>query len=197
MDDFLEQTAVRQKHGIYSVFYWLTWVILACFAAFALISLSGFLGVDRETGRMTFHWQSLLLGLASGAVAFFLFRVKDNLRLEYDYSFTNGTLDISGIMTNKRRRYLCSMETKEVVRCGPAAGPAFARTLSEPGIKRHNWFVNRDAKLYYFYFQKKGQKHVAILELSDEMISVIRSKKYLNIGVWYDADGKQSYASLS
>ena len=36
-----------------------------------------------------------------------------------------------------------------------------------------------------------------VLELNDEMISVIRSKKYLQQGAWHDEDGKSRYASLS
>ena len=31
------------------------------------------------------------------------------------------------------------------------------------------------------------------MELSDEMIEVIRSKSYLQRGVWTDEDGKSSY----
>ena len=38
---------------------------------------------------------------------------------------------------------------------------------------------------------------LAVLELNDEMISVIRSKKYLQQGAWHDEDGKSRYASLS
>ena len=89
-------------------------------------------------------------------------------------------------------RYLTALEMKNVIRCGPAAGPAFMKTLNEPGIKRHNWFVNREANLYYFYFQRKGMKHLIVLELTQEMVDMIRSKSYLQKGVWYDADGKQS-----
>ena len=89
------------------------------------------------------------------------------------------------------------METKDVISCGPATGPAFQKALKEPGVKTHNWFVNREHPLTFFYFQKKGVKHVVVLELNEEMISVIRSKKYLQMGVWHDADGKAAYASLS
>ena len=139
-----------------------------------------------------------MIALVTGGAAFLVYRWKDTLRVEYDYTFTNGALDISSVLNNRRRRYLCAMDTQDVVRCGPATGPAFERTLKEPGIKVHNWFVNREAKLFYFYFQKKGVKHVAVMELNDEMIAVIRSKNYLPMGTWYDADGKQSYGrSLS
>ena len=69
------------------------------------------------------------------------------------------------------------------------------KTLNEPGVKRHNWFVNREANLYFFYFQKKGLKHVIVLELTNEMIEMIRSKNYLPRGTWYEADGSQKYGA--
>ena len=50
------------------------------------------------------------------------------------------------------------------------------------GIKRTNWFLNREANLLYFYFQKEGQKRIIIIEPSEEMIGLI--KKNLPQGVW-------------
>ena len=60
-------------------------------------------------------------------------------------------------------------------------------------MKKHNWFLNRDAKLYYFYFVKNNVKHLAVVELTDEMVEMIRSKSYLQRGVWTGEDGKTSY----
>ena len=197
MDDFLEQTAVRQKQGSFTLLYYLAWAAMIAFGILAVMSLVNVAGVNPETGRLAVSLPSLAMALAFGALTFVLFRLKDECRVEYDYTFTNGSLDICKVMNDRRRRYLCALETKEVLSCGPATGPAFQKALNEPGVKRHNWFVNREAKLTYFYFQKKGVKHLAVLELNDEMISVIRSKKYLPMGVWHDADGKSTYASLS
>jgi hypothetical protein len=112
---------------------------------------------------------------------------------KYDYTFTNGCLDVSRVLNNKRRKYLTALEMKDVIRCGPATGPAFQKTLKEPGVKVHNWFVNRDAKLYFFYFPRKGVKHVIVVELVDEMVAMIRSKNYLPRDAWYDEEGRQSY----
>lgn len=197
MDDFLEQTAVRQKKGIFTLLYYLIFALMVVFALLALFGLSSMIGVNPETGGINFRLPMLIMGVICGGIAFFCFRAKDECRVEYDYAFTNGSLDISKVMNERRRRYLCALETKDVISCGPAKGPAFQRALKEPGIKQHNWFVNREARLYYFYFQKKGVKHLAVLELNDEMISVIRSKKYLQSGVWHDEDGQSRYASLS
>ena len=195
MDDFLETYAVRRRQGFYTLMYYAAWALIIVLALMAAISLSGVLGVNPETGGMAFSWQSLLLTVVFGGGAFLLWRGADHCRVEYDYTFTNGVLDVSRVLNNKRRRYLTALEMKDVIRCGPAAGPAFAKTLNEPGAKRHNWFVNRDANLYFFYFQKKGLKHVIVLELTKEMIAMIRSKNYLPRGAWYEADGSQKYGS--
>ena len=198
MDDFLETVAVRRRQGLYTVLYYACWLLIVIFALVAAVSLSGAIGVNPETGGMVFVWQNLVAALVFGGAAYLLWRGSDNCRVEYDYTFTNGNLDVSRVLNNKRRKYLTALEMKNVIRCGPAAGPAFMKTLNEPGIKRHNWFLNREAHLYYFYFQKKGVKHVIILELNQEMVDMIRSKNYLPRGVWYNEDGNSSYgASIS
>ena len=193
MDDFLEIIAVRRKQGLYTALYYMSWMFILLFALMAAISLTSIVGMNPETGGVVFSWQSLLLTVVFGGGAFLLWRGSDNCRVEYDYTFTNGNLDVSRVLNNKRRKYLTALEMKDVIRCGPAAGPAFMKTLNEPGIKRHNWFVNREANLYFFYFQRKNIKHVIVLELTDEMVAMIRSKNYLPREAWYDAEGKQSY----
>ena len=198
MDDFLEIYAIRRKQGLYTAIYYLCWLMLLVCGLIAAISLSGILGMDQETGSMRFSLVNLVGTVVFGGAAFLLWRGSDNCRVEYDYTFTNGILDVSRVLNNKRRKYLTALEMKNVIRCGPAAGPAFMKTLNEPGVKRHNWFLNRDAHLYFFYFQKKGVKHVIILELNQEMVAMIRSKNYLPRGVWYNEDGNSSYgASIS
>ena len=51
-------------------------------------------------------------------------------------------------------------------------------------MKKHNWFLNRDNNLVYFFFNKNNVKHLVVLEPSDEMLEMIKSRNYLNFGVW-------------
>ena len=192
MDDFLEQVARRHRQGMYTLLYFVIWVLIVFFGLFAVINITSFIGMNPE-GGVQFHFEALIVGLLAGGLTFLLWRRADYCRMEYDYSFTNGTLDVSQVLNNKRRRYLTALDMKDVVRCGPAQGSAFQKTLNEPGLKKHNWFLNRDAKLYYFYFVKNNVKHLAVVELTDEMVEMIRSKSYLQRGVWTGEDGKTSY----
>ena len=195
MDDFLEIVAYRRKQGVFTALYYLCWMFIIFFALMAAFSMANIVRMNPETGGVAFSLISLLMTLGFGAGAFLLWRASDNCRVEYDYTFTNGNLDVSRVLNNKRRKYLTALEMKDVIRCGPATGPAFNKTLNEPGIKRHNWFVNREANLYFFYFQRKGLKHIIILELNQEMVDMIRSKNYLPRDAWYNADGSQSYGA--
>ena len=65
---------------------------------------------------------------------------------------------------------------------GKVTSSSLQRELSMPGIKRMNWFLNREAELYYFYFTKDTDKKMIILEPSEEMVENIR--KYLPNGAW-------------
>lgn len=192
MDDFLEQVARRRRQGLYTLLYFVIWILIVIFGLFAVMNITSFIGVNAE-GGLQLRFEALIMGLVAGGITFLLWRRADYCRLEYDYSFTNGTLDISQVLNNKRRRYLTALEMKEVVRCGPAQGQAFQKALNEQGVKKHNWFLNRDANLYYFYFVKKNVKHLCVVELTDEMVGLIRNKKYLQPGVWTGDDGKLGY----
>ena len=191
MDDFLEQVARRKRQGLYTLLYVFLWFIVVIAGLNAMIWLPQFMGATEE--GMTFRFIPLIIGLVSAGIAFLAWRRTDYCRVEYDYSFTNGILDVSKVLNNRRRRYLTALDMKDVVRCGPAKGPAFQKTLQEPGLKKHNWFLNRDANLYYFYFVKNNVKHMAVVELHQEMVDMIRSKSYLQKGVWMDENGKATY----
>ena len=51
-----------------------------------------------------------------------------------------------------------------------------------PGLKKSNWFLYRDGNLFYFFYQKNNEKHMIVIEPTDEMIEMI--KLYLPRGVY-------------
>ena len=181
MDKFREESVMRQKQGAYTLLYYLSWVLLVVCGILAVSGLSGVMNFF-ATGQ--FDVISLGVALLFGGAAYLLWRNKDELRAEYDYSFTNGDLDIAKVLNNSRRRYLTCLPIRTVEACGPVSASSFQRYITMPNVKKHNWFLNRECKLYYFYFTKNNVKHLIIAELSDEMIELIRSGSYLNFGVW-------------
>ncbi|MEF9972964.1 MAG: hypothetical protein RSJ41_09695 [Clostridia bacterium] len=181
MDNFKEEVAIRRKTFVYNLLYVLSWVALVVSALACLFGLQGVL-MMLATG--SFELMPLLVTLLFGACAFLLFRSKDGLRVEYEYTFTNGELDVSKVLNNQKRKYLTSLNMKNVEAAGAVASPAFSRYATMPDIKKHNWFLNRDARLYYYYFNKNAVKHLIVVELSDEMAALTHQQNYMGYGVW-------------
>ncbi|MBQ4640718.1 MAG: hypothetical protein IJB69_09430 [Clostridia bacterium] len=183
MDNFREESVTSRKGGFDTLLYFMAnvvWVMLAIYAFSVLNSVitaavtGGYSAVDIIL--------NLVIGLAAGGIALLTFLNKDKIRTEYEYTFTNGQMDFAKVFNNKRRKNLGTMNVRNVEACGMVASGSFNRYINMPGIKRTNWFLNRDAELFYFYFQKENQKRIIIIEPSEEMVGLI--KKYIGQGVW-------------
>ena len=174
MDHFLEEVVVKKNNTINRLLYYFSWVVMVLAALFASMNL-GTLGVN-------FNWMTVVMILLSGGVAVYTYFFHDKLLTEYEYTFTNGALDFAEGYNNKKRKSLGSLNVRNVEAFGKVTSPSFQRYLNMPGIKRMNWFLNREAELYYFYFTKDTDKKMIILEPSEEMVGYIR--KYLPNGAY-------------
>ncbi len=174
MDHFLEEVVVKRKNGLNRILYYLSWVIMIFSAIIASMTLG--------TLTSAFSWFSVIVIVISAGIAVYTWFFHDKLLTEYEYTFTNGSLDFAEVYNNKKRKSLGSLNVRNVEAFGKVTSSSFQRYLNMPGIKRMNWFLNREAELYYFYFTKDTDKKMIILEPSEEMVENIR--KYLPNGAW-------------
>ena len=174
MDHFLEEVVVKRNNTLNRILYYLSWAIIILSALTASITLG--------TLSANFNWFSVAVIVISAGIAVYTWFFHDKLLTEYEYTFTNGSLDFAEVYNNKKRKSLGSLNVKNVEAFGKVASPSFQRFLSMPGIKRMNWFLNRDAELYYFYFSNESSRKMIILEPSEEMVDYIRH--YLPNGAW-------------
>ncbi len=174
MDHFLEEVVVKRNNTLNRVLYAFSWVIIIAGALMASMTLG--------TLTMNFNWFSVIVIVVSGGIAAYTFFFHDRLLTEYEYTFTNGSLDFAEVYNNKKRKSLGSLNVRNVEAFGKVSSPTFQRYLSMPGVKRMNWFLNREAELYYFYFTKETDKKMIILEPSEQMVSYIR--QYLPNGAY-------------
>ena len=172
-DQFREEAVSSRNQTFPSIMLGLSWVLLVFSGLYGFMwlqnALYAFAQSGVQGGLISLALAVLLLG---AAVLIFLF--KDRLRTDYEYTFTNGILDFAAIYNNKKRKALGSMNLKNIKACGKVASGSFNRYINLPGIKRSNWFVNRDADLFYIYYEKEQEKHIVILEPSEEMANLIR-----------------------
>lgn len=174
LDNFREDIAVNRRPLFNNLLYAISWVMIIVFAIYAAAVLQMML--------YAFDLFLLLTGLFAGAAAILLYAYKDQLKLEYEYTFTNGSLDFAKVLRAAKRKELGSMTVANVSACGHVAHESFRRFLSMKDVKKKNWFINRDGNLFYFYYVKDNEKHMIIIEPSEDMVEMIKS--YLPAGVY-------------
>jgi len=176
MDHFLEEVVVKRNNTLNKILYYFSWALMIFSALIASMTLG--------TLTMNFNWMSVIIIVVTAGMAVYIWFFHDRLLTEYEYTFTNGSLDFAEVYNNKKRKSLGSLNVRNVESFGKVNSGAFQRYLNMPGIKRMNWFLNRDAELYYFYFSKDSAKKMIIFEPSEEMVGLIR--QYLPHGVYQE-----------
>lgn len=174
MDNFKEDVVSSRNRLLPNILYVVSWVMIVLFGLYAMLLL--------QVVFFDFSVATLIMTVASAALAVFLFIYKDNLKLEYEYTFTNGTLDFAKVLRSARRKELGSMNVANVSACGHVAHDSFRRFLAQKDVEKKNWFLNRDGNLFYFYYVKENKKHMIIIEPSEEMVDMIRN--YVPAGVY-------------
>lgn len=181
MDNFREEGVRKQKDLLDNITYAFANIVWVMLFVLAVSSMYRIVGTNAQ-GKIGVNWNSVIIMLVSGGIALLTFLNKDKIKTEYEYTFTNGQMDFAQVYNNKKRKALGTMNVRNVEACGMVNSDSFRRYISMPDVKRTNWFLNREADLFYFYFKKEDQKRIIIIEPSEEMIAMI--KKYINPGVW-------------
>ena len=167
MDLFREESVRKVNTGLNNFLFILAWVGMILFGflalSFLMMLFSGILKAPVIVGL-----------IVSGALTFLCYRLRNNQRIEYDYTFTNGAFDIAKVINNNKRKKLLTTEIKEFEVIAPTSDDGFQRMLQYPGIKKLNYFLNRGGGLYYGIFSHEGQKSILIFEPSDELIQMFR-----------------------
>ena len=182
MDNFLEEVATKKSRGAETAIYVFANIMMVLCGLWAFLELQTLMAViGAGAGAAEIIYHIVMLAITAG-LAVLLFLNRDKVRTEYEYTFTNGQMDFAQVFNNKKRKNLGTMNIKNVEAMGLVNSGSFNRYINMPGIKRSNWFVNRDAQLFYFYFSKDSVKRIIIIEVSEEMLGLI--KRYAAQGAY-------------
>lgn len=96
MDNFKEDIVGRHSNVLPNILYALCWICIVAFGLYAMLML--------QVLMMQFDVTTLVIALLAAASAILLFFMKDQLKLEYEYTFTNGSLDFAKVMRQAKRK---------------------------------------------------------------------------------------------
>ena len=172
MEEFLEQIVTRRQNTVlYAALYGLCWLVLV---ALGIFSLTRFMELANTPWQET-NIFTVILAVGSATLAYLIYRNKERLRLEYEYSLTSGELDVDRVLGNNRRDHLMTLRIRDVENGGLVGSDQYAIYDAMPGIKKINYALNSDQPLHYLYFVSEGRRILMKLECDAEMWEAIVS----------------------
>ena len=172
-DVFHEEIVVRKNRTIFNALYTFMNISMYIFAIFGIITLQGVLSSFGNPEISLLNTIATFLGFAALAVGSYFY--KDNLKMDYEYSYTNGIFDIAKVKNNKTRKEILScntVEERELI--APIMTNGFDRYQSTSDIKKINAWLNRDMQKYFAIIRKDNQKTMLIFEPSEKFIATLR-----------------------
>ena len=123
-------------------------------------------------------WLNLLL-LFLPAVVFLLVGLffgyfKNKFYNEYDYSFITGSIRISKIIANRKRKLIYNFDAKNIEKIGYYDSETYNKYQKSPGVKcvylTSNQTPAEGKDFFYIVANVKGSKKLMLLECSKNMI---------------------------
>ena len=175
MDTFIEYMVKRKRTGtdLLKIFGTIIGAIVLCMILGFLVTI---------TPQMLF----LLWFALAVAVWYGVYIIVSRQNIEYEYTFTNGELDIDAIYSKRRRVHLLTVRAKEFTICAPAYDERFKEQyLNVSGIKHYYKTVSRmDSEAVYFAdFLLNGDRVRLFFEPSGRMIEAIKRFNMRNVHV--------------
>jgi len=161
-DIFIEKIVARKVRFIEYIFLCITLIGGVTFAFFA--------GQFFAVGLLR-----ALIPLIVMGVCYLWYRFWQSLYVEYEYTFTNGDLDVDKIIARKRRKRVISLDVRGIEIMAPVRR-AYAEEFERrrPGAAIYDFASHSRAEGRYFAaFAKNGQRILMIFEPGDKFLEAI------------------------
>lgn len=116
----------------------------------------------------------LILAVIAALLCALFYTLAQTVRVEYDYTLTNGILDLAKILNEKKRKKIVSIDVKQILEMRPITDDGFQKYFNDKKIKKVNIFLNRGEHLYYMIFVKDDAKIAIIFEPDKQLLQYMK-----------------------
>ncbi|MDI3508641.1 MAG: hypothetical protein PWP48_1880 [Clostridiales bacterium] len=184
MDNFHEEVVMKDKTTMDSLLYVLSYIAMIVFGILALFMLMNILPL-LLAGQFTMIIAPAILLVAFGGLTYLAYVTRNKQSTEYEYTFTNGELDVAAVIMNNKRKKLLSANAKEFESIAPVSDDSYKRLAnSMKDMKVYKAYRNNDVdRLYYGLFNHDGVKSILLFEPSEELLNLFKTYIPRNIKI--------------
>lgn len=115
-----------------------------------------------------------VLALMCALLCALFYFLAQRVKIEYDYTLTNSTLDIAKIMNGKTRKKLASVEVTSIIEMQPITADRFQKIFEDKSIRKLNMFLNKGTHLYYMLIVKDGKQVALVFEPDQQLVEYMK-----------------------
>ena len=185
MDHFKEEIVVRKSRGFFNLMLVLITLGMAAAGLFAAIYL---MQICATMFTPDFSYVSIIYCIIFGAIVVGLFYVRVNIRVEYEYAFTNGELDVDKIVNGTKRTHLHSIDIRTIEKLAPVEDESYSVYDADNKMKRTYAVINRYTQTYFLVWGEGDEKQMLLMEPTQEMVQMMRLYNAKNIVVAQESE---------
>lgn len=188
-DSFYEETSVCQNASSQKTIYYIylslsfVFIILSAVWIFVILYTVDFGKITEGSWFLNILWIILPL-LATIALAILFLFLKNKHCLDFDYTFVSGSVRISKIIKEVKRRLICKFEASQIDKIGRVGSAEYNAISVQKNVRTiiatSNKIAADDRNFFYFLVSgiDENKKVLLILESTDIFISNVL--KYAN-----------------
>lgn len=115
-----------------------------------------------------------VLAIICGLLCALFYFLAQRVKIEYDYTLTNSTLDIAKIMNGKNRKKLVSIEVPSIIEMQPITADKFQGIFEDKSIRKVNMFLNKGTHLYYMLIVKDNKQIAVVFEPDQKLVEYMK-----------------------
>ena len=105
----------------------------------------------------------VILFLACAGIIYLLYNIIISIKLEYEYTFTNGALDVDKIIAAKRRKRITSLNARSIEIMASIRSSEVDKYANDRSIKRYYACTSVDDPDTYFVIYSDDKKKYMLL----------------------------------
>ncbi|PWM70894.1 MAG: hypothetical protein DBX59_10020 [Bacillota bacterium] len=112
-------------------------------------------------------------------------RVKNNMFVDYDYTFVTGSVRVSKVIRRIKRKNVMKFETSDILQMGKYGSESYEKLEKTPAMKRviltSNQSPTEGNNFYYLHVATEGTNKLLVFDCSEKFMATILRYSNKNI----------------
>ena len=165
-----DEKGAKVKYNIFRILSYVSYFLLFVWGVISLYCFPLTGNLTTVLINLLFFLLPIAMFLASGII---LGKIKNKFYVDYDYTFVTGSVRISKVIANVKRRHIISFESSQIETIGKYDSETFNKYNSMPNISKQIFTSNVSPdkdKDFYYIVVNSSSKYLFVLECTETFI---------------------------